>query len=53
MKKANNTINYTITIEDNEMMKNKISALTKKAIIRKDEKMFFNNSKEYYKRHKK
>ena len=45
-------INYGVSIEENEAMKNKIIALTEKAVIRKDEKMFFNNSKEYYKRYK-
>lgn len=45
-------VNYGVSIEENEAMRNKITALTERAITRKDEKMFFKNSKEYYRRYK-
>jgi len=46
-------IDYTVTIEEHETMKNNVANMVKRAIQRKDEKMFFNSSKEYYRRYKK
>lgn len=45
-------VNYGVSIEENEALKNKIATLTERVMTRKDEKMFFNNSKEYYRRNK-
>lgn len=52
MRNHKTTIDYTVTIKEHSAIKSNVADIVKKAIQRKDEKMFFDSSKEYYRRKK-